>query len=552
MGDGRSAAGETGGFSTTNVQEAGIDEPDVVKTDGDHVFTVVGDAVHAVDVRSAALEVVDRIELGEAWERELFLHDGRLLVISESFGTVSTDPAPADAPGAPVRAGDAPETDAGPMTVLTEIDARDPSAMRVVRTVRAEGSYLSARRTGATARVVLTSRPALPAATPAAIRASRLRDWMPRGVITTRRTGMRRGRTLAACSAVRRPAGFSGLGMLTVLTIDLDRGLPWVDSDAVMTDAETVYSSPSSLYVATSRWTDPGIAGGAPPRSISTQIHRFEAGEDARTSYRATGEVRGRLLNQFALSEEDGHLRVASTDAPMWADGGEPASESFVTVLDHTLAPVGRVRGLGRGERIYSVRFIGDVGYVVTFRETDPLYTIDLSNPATPRVAGELKILGYSAYLHPLGDGLLLGVGQDATAQGRVKGTQLSVFDVSDVSRPERLHQRTLAAGSVSDVEFDHRAFLHWPASALAVLPIQTSGVETGRDFAGAIGFRVDRSGIEELGRAEHLPRRRYPEPIIRALVAGDRVITVSSQGLLTSSLQEFASLSWLPFPAAG
>ena len=107
----------------------------------------------------------------------------------------------------------------------------------------------------------------------------------------------------------------------------------------------------------------------------------------------------------------------------------------------------GRIGGLGKGERVYSVRFVGDTGYVVTFRQIDPLYTLDLADPERPRVLGELKIPGYSAYLHPIGEGLLLGVGQDATEEGRPTGTQISIFDVSDLRRPTRVHQEALGMG---------------------------------------------------------------------------------------------------------
>ncbi len=150
--------------------------------------------------------------------------------------------------------------------------------------------------------------------------------------------------------------------------------------------------------------------------------------------------------------------------------------------------------GLGQGERIFGVRFIDDTGYVVTFRQTDPLYTVDVSSPAAPKVLGELKIAGYSAYLHPLGDDLLLGVGQDATEEGRRLGTQLSVFDVSDLSNVQRVQQRRLATGSSSSAEFDHHAFLYWAPRKLAVIPLSEYG-SSGSPFLGAVGLTVGRDG---------------------------------------------------------
>ena len=190
--------------------------------------------------------------------------------------------------------------------------------------------------------------------------------------------------------------------------------------------------------------------------------------------------VHGTLLNQFSLSEDKGVLRAASTV------GFGPEAESKVTTLARDgghLVRRGQVGGLGRGERIYAVRFMGDAGYVVTFRETDPLYTLDLTDPGNPRVRGELKIPGYSAYLHPVGDDLLLGIGQEATQDGRVQGLQLSLFDVADLAHPVRLQKAQIGARfSQSEAEWDHHAFLWWPATSLAVLPIDT------RRFSGAAG----------------------------------------------------------------
>ena len=127
----------------------------------------------------------------------------------------------------------------------------------------------------------------------------------------------------------------------------------------------------------------------------------------------------------------------------------------------------GRIGELGKGERVYAVRFVGDVGYVVTFRQIDPLYTVDLADPERPRVLGELKIAGYSAYLHPIGEDLLLGIGQNADAEGRRLGTQLSIFDVSNLRRPQLLHHEALGAGW-SEAENDHHAFLFWPRTGLS------------------------------------------------------------------------------------
>ena len=495
------------------------------------IFAVARGRLHAVGARGDFPVLLGSIDLPAGWDHELLLHEGRALVVSRGPGELSRD----------VRPGTG-----GPITTLTEVDVRDPAAMRVLRTLRADGFYVSARRNGPTARVVLSAPPELAAADPKAIRRAPLAAWLPGGVVRSERTGRQRGRRLVHCSSVRRPQEFSGVGILTVLTIDLRRGLPWVDADAVMTDAQIVYGSPQSLYVATQGWDAAQGEG-------TTQIHRFAASDAPDTAYRATGAVAGRLLNQFSLSEHGGVLRVASTrEGEQRGAADDARSESEVTVLDEAggvLRPIGRVGGLGRGERIFSVRFMGDVGYVVTFRQTDPLYTVDLATPTAPRVAGELKIRGYSAYLHPVGDGLLLGVGQDATAEGRILGTQLSLFDVSRAEAPVRLHQHTLAAAGTSEAEYDHHAFLHWAPAQLAVLPFEAYGHRETAPLLGAAGFRVDpATGIEEVGRVEHPGADFGVAPIRRSLVIGPRLFTLSDRGVLASDLTTLAPRAWLGF----
>jgi hypothetical protein len=536
------------GDSGTNVQEAGVDEPDIVKTAGGRIFAIAGNRLHAVDASGPGL--LDSLDL-EGWSHQLLLSGERLLVISQAAPIGVGTPGPDGRRVAPEQG--LPYDD---VTVLTEVDVSDPAAMKVLRTERIRGVHVSSRLTGRSARVVVWSRPR--AVLEPALR-SRLRGWLPRRALRSGATGRRRLRQAVPCRRVLRPASFSGTDTLTVLTIDLSKGLPAVDSDAILSGGQIAYASKDSLYVATPRWTpQPDGVASEPPDGARTLIHRFDISDPDSTSYRASGQVPGYLLNQFSLSEHRGVLRVASTEGPEWlplASGAEP--ESRVTTLDQrdgALVKLGHAGGLGRGERIYAVRFIGDEGYVVTFRETDPLYTLDLSTPAEPRVIGELKLLGFSAYLHPIADDLLLGVGQDATERGGRLGTQLSLFDVSDLGRPRRLHRLTIGESS-SDVEYDHHAFLWWPPAKRAVLPVHSYAFRGPYDvpFSGAIGFGVDRAaGIAEVGRAAHdADPERYPWPVMRSFVVGGRLFTLSDTGLEANSLADLTEEAWLPLPGA-
>jgi uncharacterized secreted protein with C-terminal beta-propeller domain len=524
-------------FSQTNVQEAGIDEPDLVKSDGHYVYVAADGQLRVIDVSGAAPVVVGRLALDGGSAHQLLLRGDRLLVLSTVYAA-DPRPVPIDAVG--VAAPRSVVAGGSSTTRLTEVDVGDRAAPKVARTMELEGEYVDARMVGQTARVVVSSTPAPTQAVP--LTGSPLRTFVPATTIRSKLTGRTYRRGVVPCGAVRRPDIFSGLGLLTVLTVDLDRGLYDVDRDAVMAGAQTVYASNTSLYVASRRYVRGLQDATDVPAAMRTEIHRFDASTAGQTSYAGSGTVPGFVLNAYAMSEEAGTLRVASTDEPSWLpEGGEATpAESSVTTLSPrpggALAQVGQVRGLGKGQRIYAVRFSGTVGYVVTFRQTDPLYTLDLSTPAAPRVAGELEIPGYSAYLHPLGAGLLLGVGQEADASGRTQGTQVSLFDVSDLAHPKRIQHVVYGNGS-SDAEFDPHAFLWWAPSQTAVLPLSMYATDARGDatssFVGAVGLKVAAGGIAEIGRS---------------LVVGDRLYTVSYLGLQSSRLDTLAPIAFTAF----
>jgi uncharacterized secreted protein with C-terminal beta-propeller domain len=212
------------------------------------------------------------------------------------------------------------------------------------------------------------------------------------------------------------------------------------------------------------------------------------------------------------------------------------------------LPQVAQVSGLGVGQRIYSVRFISGAGYVVTFRRVDPLYVLDLANPLAPRVTGRLELSGYSSYLHPVGSGLLLGVGQDVGAENEPSGSRLDLFDVSDPAAPRLVATASLGTGSDTRASYDHHAFLFWQPTGLAVLPVSVFG-STADAFTGAVAFHVTGTSLSEAGRIQHDSVYGYVPPIDRALVAGGQLYTVSSGGVMESSLAGLAREAFAAFP---
>ena len=555
-------------FSGTNVQVEGVDEPDMVKTDGERIVLLSEGSLIVVDVTGPEPTEIGRLRLDNLAIQSLFLSGDTALLLGSSWVSHPV----------PFLEGDAAEfapVPQSPTVQLIEVDISDEP--EVVRTMSIDGSFISGRMVGGTVRLVMTSGPVgfewsypkgsgLRAEREAIeenrriIRNSSEENWIPYYLVADSEGDISDEGMLFDCSQASHPEEFSGLNMLSVVTVDLGTGLEVVDATGLLATGSTVYSSSDNLYVATQRWEDwlQREEGDDRSESVTTEIHKFDISDATATAYSATGQVEGFLLNQFAMDEHEGLLRVASTTSPIWWGSGLE-SESMITVLHEVngdLVRVGRVGGLGKTEQIYSVRFMGDVGYVVTFRQTDPLYTIDLSDPTDPQVVGELKILGYSAYLHPLGGELLMGVGQDATEQGRIQGTQVSVFDVSNPADPRRIDTYTLAEGSSSQVEYDHHAFLYWDNERLAMIPVQQWrwDDEAEEAFFGAVGLRVSTSGdLTEIERIVHPggvgeKNWDWKAQILRSVVIGDSVYTISAKGIMRSDIEGLQETAWLDF----
>ncbi|MET9230468.1 beta-propeller domain-containing protein [Lentzea sp. NPDC003310] len=543
--------------STTNVHEQGVDEPDIVKTDGQRVFSIADGKLRVIDVASKAL--TGTVDLGERRASQLLVQGDRALVVTE--GPVLMEK-PVTPPGRPSFA---PASG-------TELVLVDLKGLKEISSLKTDGFYLDARQIGGTARVVVRSQPRIEWAYPdqttneaGSLRRNKeilqntpISSWLPQYELSE--NGAKSSGTLVDCANVSHPVVHSGTSMLTVLTFELSGQLGTGQPVSIVADGDTVYGTDRSLYVADDHRLLPELPSRAPvQRPITTAIHQFDISGSGPPKHVASGDVNGTLLNQYSLSEHDGVLRVATTTgtesrccwrvpADVVPQQRQAPSESFVTTLRRDggqLAKVGQVGGLGKGERIYSVRFIGKAGYVVTFRQTDPLYTLDLSDPRQPKVTGELKINGFSAYLHPAGDGRLIGVGQDATDQGRTTGTQVSLFDVKDPAAPRRVAQYHLPDTS-SEAQFDPHAFLFWPQDGTLVIPV--ASYRTNYE-ASSLVLKLDGDQLRDGGRIVEPASQDYSGGQRRTIVIGDQLWSISAAGVQVNARTGLAQQAWLPFP---
>lgn len=451
--------------TSTNNQVANVDENDRVKHVGDRIYALGPNALHVVKSWPAntmalegSLRFPDPVE-------SMLLIGARAVIFGSTHSFGLSGRAMPTEPGCLGCYG-------GSTASVRLVDVSTPTPT-LVQTQTKRASLRAARQIGAKVRYVMQAELAYPTgfqphaslwqrqpetpedvdrfiaevmATNSSLLATwTLADWTDYGVKLAEND----------CRSVYRPSAHSELAFTTVTTLDPATGSEQVT--AILSRASEVYASNVNLYIANQYWG--GHESGFAPHTF---VHKFSLNEND-SRYVGSGGVEGAILNQFSLDEKDDHLRVAVT--ALNGEGRARTSINRVVTLAQegaSLVIKGQTPDLAPGERIYSVRFDGDKGYVVTFRQIDPLYVLDLSDAAAPRVTGELKIPGFSSYLHKLSETRLLGVGQQ---DGFMK---LSLFDIADPSAPAELD--ALLVDGWSNVANDHRGFSYAPWLSTFVL----------------------------------------------------------------------------------
>ncbi|MBW2998542.1 beta-propeller domain-containing protein [Candidatus Woesearchaeota archaeon] len=262
---------------------------------------------------------------------------------------------------------------------------------------------------------------------------------------------------------------------------------------------------------------------------------------------KSSGKVYGHTMNQFSLDENNDVLRIATTTNGRWDrfTNNRTESENHIFTLNESLEIIDSVSGIAQDERIYSTRFIEDKLYMVTFRQVDPFFVVDLSNPEEIEILGELKIPGFSRYLHPYDENHIIGIGRDANEDGRQLGLKISLFDVTDVSNPKEVAKYVSKDKySSSTAEYEHKAFLFSKEKEMLVMPVRSY---TAPRYSGAFVFKINEDEIELRGLIDHSKYGQYTF-VERSLYIEDNLYTKSPEVLRINKIDDLEGIKDIKF----
>ncbi len=523
-------------YSETNVQEFGVDEADIIKNDGRYIYLIKNNAIRVVDAYPPEnMKVVGKVTVSEKsfYPREMYVDGTTLTVIGQSnqvYGFEKSSPSILE--GDEVEIQDSVEqgslinessevalmvmpgqrpyypNNSKQMTTLVSFDVSDKTNPKQIRKVSLEGNYQSSRKIDDTVYLVANKYNNWYWGRPVPFRGNEdlpvMNDSADRNV-----------KRIAPCQDIYYYPNFETANYLTVAAVDTVKTDKEVGRVMMLGSGDNVYSSAKNLYVTRTRYQDRFISTvdfDGWRNEPQTHIYKF-ALDGNQIDFTEKGTVRGRVLNQFSMSESGDDFRIATQ-----TDGKDG---SMMTILNKKLEQTGQVSGIAPGENIKSVRFMGDKAYMITFKNVDPLFVIDL-DPKNPAVLGELKIPGWSDYLHLFDDKHLIGIGREvkegAEADDRLTsdellGLKIALFDVSDLKNPKEIHKKVIGDnGTNSEATRNHKAFLFDAKEGVMALPLTVMQQREGGNvydqetvFQGAFVYDVSiDNGFELRGKASH------------------------------------------------
>jgi inhibitor of cysteine peptidase len=531
-------------FSDTNNQTLGVDEGDIIKTDGNYIYTLNQNRIHIVAANPLKPTLIKTIDISDqrGYVTDIYLSGEYLIAIGSSnsyYGYPTEINAPFNMRVMPQYS--------TPSTFVITYSLKDITNPILLQDYDFEGGYTSSRLVEGKLYMITNKS---------------FYDWRIQPVTPKFVDNRTKKATYIDLNSIYYFPDYVTPNFM--LTIGIDLTTNEIDVKSYLGSAEGVYVSNEHMYLTLTRYEYGNQKNSGlfmPNYETTTSIYKF-AYKDGKIDYTAEGNVDGSILNQFSLDEYEGNLRIATTTGDMW-DEANP-SKNNVYILDSLLKPMGELTGLAEGERIYSTRFSGDRIYMVTFRQVDPFFVIDASEPTKPIVLGYLKIPGFSTYMHVLDENHVLGFGTETIElDGRVTtgGLKLSLFDVTNPAEPlEKMKQVIGAAGTNSDIAYNHKALMISLSKGIMAFPINVSEVPYVTNFSGAYVYRLTSDSFSFMGKVTHQnsttllgePPYQYYDynyTINRLVYIEDYLYSVSGGKLVVTSLLTMKDVSSVDLP---
>ncbi|MBR3613825.1 MAG: beta-propeller domain-containing protein [Clostridia bacterium] len=527
-------------YSTTNTQVENVDEADIVKTDGEHIYYVLNGVLHIV--KADTLEVVSNIKIKTDDERftisEIFLKGDKVVLLGNGYIL-----------GEPIaKTSEEEKSMSNTVRVNTLQTAKaivynieNKNAPEMIREVALEGNYIDSRMVGDN--LYFISRKY-------AYFYGDVEDYTILPVMKDSIEATEEIKRID-CTDIVYFEGTEDRSFMIVGGFNINENEE-VCVETFFGAGDTVYANDKNLYLTQTTWGD----------NYKTTIYKFGL-EDSRIKLLAKGEVEGELNNQFSMDEYDGNLRVATTsyitvepektedlgDGIMRTTLATRKTTNNLFVLNENLEEIGKIENLAEEEQIYSVRFIGKIGYIVTFKEVDPLFVIDLSDPSNPTVKGELKIPGYSSYLHPYDENHIIGIGYNTKDNGYGGVTnstmKMSMFDVSDLENPEEIFNVDIGTEYAnSEVIYNHKALFYKKSENLIGFPVNYRSNNYRNSENGFIIFRINLENNQFEKYGEILQKMDYRSDVRRVIYIEDVLYTLGYSSIVSYDLNTFEKLN--------
>jgi inhibitor of cysteine peptidase len=584
---------ETAGsdYSETNIQVEGVDEADIVKTDGEYIYIVSGSTITIVKAYPPEeAKVLSKISL-DGSIAGIFINGDKLAVFETEYGIYplyksgvvidsGSDSEEVNEPTVDDESSSVPETKNGstpddeprvpepteptepvvepeiiwepPTTSIKVYDISNKENPVLTRNFSIDGNYFSARMIGDYVYVVATQ----------------YTFFIETDVFLPRVHSDNETEVIPADDIYYYNFSDTSYSFTTIVALNIQNDAQEPTHETILLGGTSaIYVSQNNIYLTFPDYT------WQEDETMKTTIQRIKIEKESIT-FAAQGEVPGYVLNQFSMDEYNGYFRIATTTTNFdWRTFAEEVtSKNNVYVLDMNLNIVGKLEDLAPGEQIYSARFMGDRCYLVTFRNIDPLFVIDLTDPNAPKVLGQLKVTGYSGYLHPYDENHIIGIGKETEYEAKedfswYQGVKISLFDVSDVSNPVELAKYEIGdRGTDSPILWDHKALLFDKEKNLLVIPVLVAEMDPTQYegevppwahgeyvWQGAYVFDISLDGLELRGKITHIEDTELLKlgyyfgsdyTVQRTLYIDNVLYTISRMKVKMNSLETLAEIN--------